>query len=402
MHIIQLIVVIYQTSYNKSECRYDIIQIKMSKKLVALLYAVLVLFAVSRIGGATYVAQAQMFFSSHIQPQYTNSQFNNNTLPPNNNGVSMNPICTPGMSSHIDNKADGTLGSGVPVPQYTNSQFNKSTLQPNNNGVSVNTICTPGMSSHIDNKANGTLGSGVASLSHIDNKTNGTLGSGANVSASLLRIEKMANSDARFFSNFCPILIESNFTLAHRPLIFPVPLAISNSTLIHPPTISIVPLAQTISFGNVIRATSLPPLTIFTTAPVQEICGNGHDDYILGSEGDDIIFGSPGNDVIMALGGNDLVFAGPGDDTVYGGDGNNQLFGGLGNDNLIGGIFDDLLVGGPGDDHLYGGDGDDILIGGPGADYFDCGDGIDSVVDYNPSEGDIVSSNCENVNQISP
>jgi hypothetical protein len=39
-------------------------------------------------------------------------------------------------------------------------------------------------------------------------------------------------------------------------------------------------------------------------------------------------------------------------------------------------------------------------MGGPGADYFDCGDGVDTVIDYNPSQGDILSTNCENVNTV--
>jgi RTX calcium-binding nonapeptide repeat (4 copies) len=144
-----------------------------------------------------------------------------------------------------------------------------------------------------------------------------------------------------------------------------------------------------------IHHTITPPKINYT-----HICGTEHDDYIVGSDDSDIISGLRGNDVIMALGDNDLVFAGPGDDTVYGGDGNNQLFGDDGNDNLVGGSGDDLLVGGPGNDRLYGNAGDDILQGGPGADYFDCGDGLDTVIDYNPSQGDVVSSNCENVNQI--
>jgi hemolysin type calcium-binding protein len=155
------------------------------------------------------------------------------------------------------------------------------------------------------------------------------------------------------------------------------------------------PEVVVVKYGNVIKTISLP-----VSGEAQIICGTEHDDYIIGSEGDDIIFGLRGNDVIMALGGNDLVFAGPGDDTVYGGDGSNQLFGDDGNDNLVGGSGDDLLVGGPGNDRLYGNAGDDILQGGPGADYFDCGDGLDTVIDYNPSQGDVVSSNCENVNQI--
>ena len=44
--------------------------------------------------------------------------------------------------------------------------------------------------------------------------------------------------------------------------------------------------------------------------------------------------------------------------------------------------------------------GDDIMIGGPGADFFDCGDGTDSVIDYSPSQGDVLSNNCEIVNNI--
>ncbi len=179
-----------------------------------------------------------------------------------------------------------------------------------------------------------------------------------------------------------------------------------------------VPRAEVVKYGNVIKAVSTPPIftgnltavkngsstitvgQIQTSVQIQKICGTNHDDYIIGSEDDDIIFGLLGNDVISALGGDDQVFAGPGDDTVYGGDGNNQLFGDGGNDNLVGGLDDGLLVGGFGNDRLYGNTGDDILQGGPGADYFDCGDGVDSVIDYNPSQGDVVSTNCENVNTI--
>jgi len=183
----------------------------------------------------------------------------------------------------------------------------------------------------------------------------------------------------------------------------------------------IVPRAEIVSIPpNVIKAVSIPPIVTGTIpisitkgnvtptatiiSQVQEICGTNRDDYIIGSEGgnegDDIIFGLRGNDIITALGGDDQVFGGPGDDIVYGGDGNNQLFGQDGNDNLVGGTQDDLIVGGPGNDRLYGNTGDDILQGGPGADYFDCGDGVDTVVDYNSAQGDIVSVNCENVNSV--
>lgn len=161
-----------------------------------------------------------------------------------------------------------------------------------------------------------------------------------------------------------------------------------------------VPPANTTKYHNLIKAISTPPLNNIGNVPAQEICGTNHDDYIIGSESDDIIFGLPGNDIIMAQGGDDLVFAGLGADIVYGGDGNNQLFGEDGNDNLIGGIGDDLLVGGPGSDRLYGNAGDDILQGEQGADYFDCGDGLDTVVDYTPTQGDVISVDCENVNVI--
>jgi len=161
-----------------------------------------------------------------------------------------------------------------------------------------------------------------------------------------------------------------------------------------PPTISVeVPITMRIGNGTNPNITTIPSQT-------QEICGTNNDEYIIGSEGDDIIFGLRGNDIITALGGDDLVFAGLGDDIVYGGDGNNQLFGEDGNDNIIGGISDDLLVGGSGNDRLFGNAGDDVLQGGPGADYFDCGDGVDTVVDYNSAQGDVVSVNCENVNSV--
>jgi Ca2+-binding RTX toxin-like protein len=130
------------------------------------------------------------------------------------------------------------------------------------------------------------------------------------------------------------------------------------------------------------------------------IIGTNDDNYIIGSELDDTIYGKNGNDVILAIGGDDSVYAGKGDDTLYGGDGNNQLFGEDGEDNIIGGPFNDLLVGGKGDDHLIANFGDDVMLGGPGSNYFECGDGFDTVLDYSPSKGDIISNGCEIVNNI--
>jgi hypothetical protein len=38
------------------------------------------------------------------------------------------------------------------------------------------------------------------------------------------------------------------------------------------------------------------------------------------------------------------------------------------------------------------------MEGGSDADQFNCGDGIDTVLDYDVSLGDIIASNCEIVN----
>lgn len=62
---------------------------------------------------------------------------------------------------------------------------------------------------------------------------------------------------------------------------------------------------------------------------------------------------------------------------------------------MFGGFDDDLLVGGPGNDHLFGDIGNDVLIGGPGTSYFDCGDDIDTVIDFNPAQGDVMAGNCK-------
>ena len=55
----------------------------------------------------------------------------------------------------------------------------------------------------------------------------------------------------------------------------------------------------------------------------------------------------------------------------------------------FGGADNDSLTGGYGNDFLDGGDGNDTLIGGAGADTFVVGaNGIDTIVDFNFSEGD--------------
>ncbi len=124
-----------------------------------------------------------------------------------------------------------------------------------------------------------------------------------------------------------------------------------------------------------------PSITPGTTGTV---CGFG--DTLRGLEGNDVLQGSNAPDHLYGDEGADAITGGAGDDTLYGGPGD---------DVLQGGEDGDLLVGGTGNDELYGGAGDDVLIGGPGADFFDCGDGQDTVIDFNPTQGDTHADNCE-------
>ena len=99
-----------------------------------------------------------------------------------------------------------------------------------------------------------------------------------------------------------------------------------------------------------------------------------------GTERDDNISGLVDNSLVVGKAGNDIIKAGNGDDLIQGGTGNDKIFGGNGNDILFGGL------------------GDDILTGGKGADVFYCGVGRDTITDFNSTEGDMRSSDCEMVN----
>jgi Ca2+-binding RTX toxin-like protein len=113
-------------------------------------------------------------------------------------------------------------------------------------------------------------------------------------------------------------------------------------------------------------------------------CSQGS--FLSGLEGDDSLQGSTADD---------WIFGGAGNDELTGADGNDKLFGGSGKDVLQGGFGGDFLYGGPSNDELYSGPGDDVVIGGKGSDYFDCGDGYDTIIDFEPQNGDTMAENCE-------
>ena len=142
------------------------------------------------------------------------------------------------------------------------------------------------------------------------------------------------------------------------------------------------------------------------------IIGQGKSDTLVGRDGNDEIAGNEGDDELLGREGDDSLTGNEGDDTLRGGEGNDKIEGDEGNDQLIGSEGDDILFGGPGDDTLRGEDGNDnlsggqgndsliggtennTLTGGPGTDNFDCGLEVDNVLDFNASEGDIVSPSC--------
>ena len=154
------------------------------------------------------------------------------------------------------------------------------------------------------------------------------------------------------------------------------------------------------------------------------ITGWQGDDTIVGEEGNDTLYGGAptltgfdGNDRLYGHGGSDTLYGGTGIDILSGGEGNDILYGGDGNDTwsyrngdiegwLNGGLGDDILYGQGGDDYLEGQMGADTLYGGPGADRFafrqldsstlktstnpDLTYGVDTIMDFNPNEGDVV------------
>jgi len=141
----------------------------------------------------------------------------------------------------------------------------------------------------------------------------------------------------------------------------------------------------------------LPMGNIVDGFDFNEIDGTKKSDILLGTSSADDMSGKGSGDVIQGRDDDDIMHGGAGDDSIQGGFGNDNIHGDDGDDAIFAGPNDDYLNGGNGNDELYAQDGDDTLEGGPGANFFDCGAGFDTVVDFDPSKGDVTNDNCEDV-----
>ncbi len=111
--------------------------------------------------------------------------------------------------------------------------------------------------------------------------------------------------------------------------------------------------------------------TLGVTSERLELTGNWAVDGT-GTDGDNDLFGNDSDNELKGLGGND------------------EIYGRFGNDTLIGGSGADDLNGQAGQDYLDGGSGNDLLSGGDDADRFRVSAGLDTVLDFNASDGDRV------------
>ncbi len=152
------------------------------------------------------------------------------------------------------------------------------------------------------------------------------------------------------------------------------------------------------------RWVTLNTIGSFNTGPGNDHLQANYDipSVLGGGQGNDRLEGSYLGDTIMGGQGNDVVQAFRGDDIVYGGKGSDIIDGDEGNDLLFGAAGKDQLAGDDGSDTLVGGAGDDIIEGGEGADYFgfDALTGLDSIRDFDGSEGDRLSLRAGSVARI--
>ncbi|MCH7968196.1 MAG: HYR domain-containing protein [Thaumarchaeota archaeon] len=128
------------------------------------------------------------------------------------------------------------------------------------------------------------------------------------------------------------------------------------------------------TFGNSVNATQKIEV---------QACGKPISYYNLieGSFDDDIIVGTNLPDLIFAYGGDDIIRGEKGNDCIFGGEGDDIIFGNEGNDNLSGGEGNDIIKGQAGSD---------IITSGTGMDIIDGGDDIDTCIDAENLDGDLV------------
>lgn len=99
------------------------------------------------------------------------------------------------------------------------------------------------------------------------------------------------------------------------------------------------------------------------------------------------IEGTPGDDVLIGTNEDDDIDSGYGDDTNFVPDNNNVI--------KRGNCDDQIRGEGAGEDKIDAGSGNDYMEGDPSADKFQGGSGEDTVIEYNPDQGDKATSNCE-------
>ena len=133
--------------------------------------------------------------------------------------------------------------------------------------------------------------------------------------------------------------------------------------------------------GNDLKGTDRP----------DEIIGYAGNDNLQAYLGADTLLGLEGDDVIYGNQGQDTIKGGLGKDVVYGGQDVDQIYGNEAEDRLYGNKGDDLIYGGKSNDWLHGGQGDDVMYGNLGADVFNLSVGSDRVMDFDESEGDLIS-----------
>jgi hypothetical protein len=117
------------------------------------------------------------------------------------------------------------------------------------------------------------------------------------------------------------------------------------------------------------------------------IFGTDKDDSLKGKSISNVMYGLLGKDELTGGKASDFLCGGGGDDTIIGNEGNDKILGYSGNDEIRGGA---------GNDSLNGGAGNDTLFGDAGKDRFICGPGTDTINDFNASQGDTKTSDCEN------